>query len=100
MSNKQGKRYSREFKRDAVALARSSSKTVTEVARDLGVSPEGLRAWVKQDQTDRGEGGPGELTSTEREELRRLRRQNLEQQRSIEVLKKGSVDPLALPRFS
>ncbi|WP_285740406.1 transposase [Kitasatospora phosalacinea] len=35
MSNKQGKRYSKEFKRDAVALARSSSKTVTEVARDL-----------------------------------------------------------------
>ncbi|WP_104815093.1 transposase [Kitasatospora sp. MMS16-BH015] len=39
MSNKQGKRYSEEFKRDAVRLARSSSKTVTEVARDLGAAP-------------------------------------------------------------
>jgi transposase len=91
VSNKAGKRYSKEFKRDAVALARSSSKTVTEVARDLGVSPEGLRAWVKQDQADRGEGSAGELTSAEREELRRLRRQNLEQQKTIEVLKKATA---------
>ncbi|MEU0649688.1 transposase [Streptomyces umbrinus] len=37
------KRYTVEFKQDAVALALSSEKTVTEVARDLGVSPEGLR---------------------------------------------------------
>ncbi|WP_103532216.1 transposase [Streptomyces sp. SM11] len=43
------KRYTAEFKRDAIGLARSSDKTVTEVARDLGVSPEGLRGWVKQD---------------------------------------------------
>jgi transposase len=91
VSNKAGKRYSKEFKRDAVVLARSSSKTVTEVARDLGVRPEGLRSWVKQDQVDRGEGGPGELTSAEHEELRRLRRQNLEQQRTIEVLKKATA---------
>jgi transposase len=91
VSNKAGKRYSKEFKRDAVALARSSSKTVTEVARDLGVSPEGLRSWVKQDQVDRGEGAPGALTSAEHEELRRLRRQNLEQQRTIEVLKKATA---------
>ncbi|MGW4650748.1 transposase [Kitasatospora sp. NPDC004289] len=89
MSNKQGKRYSEEFKRDAVRLARSSSKTVTEVARDLGGSPEGLRSWVKRDQVDRGDGGPGDLTSAEREELRCLRRQNLEQQKTIEVLKKA-----------
>ncbi|WP_441248213.1 transposase [Kitasatospora sp. McL0602] len=91
MSNKQGKRYSDEFKRDAVTLARSSSKTVTEVARDLGVSPEGLRSWVKKDQAGRGEGSGGELTSAEREELRRLRRQNLEQQKTIEVLKKATA---------
>lgn len=91
MSNNAGKRYSKEFERDAVALARSSSKTVTEVARDLGVSPEGVRSWVKQDQVDCGEVGPGELTSAEHEELCRLRRQNLEQQRTIEVLKKATA---------
>ena len=47
-------RYSEEFKRDAVALVRSSGRTVNEVARDLGVSSEGLRNWYKQDQAERG----------------------------------------------
>ncbi|WP_405575279.1 transposase [Streptomyces sp. NBC_01167] len=37
------RRYTEEFKRDAVALVRASGKTVTEVARELGVSAEGLR---------------------------------------------------------
>lgn len=85
------KRYSTEFKRDAVALVRSSDRTVTAVARELGVSPEGLRNWVRQDDTDRGEGAPGELTSAEKDELRRLRRQNREQQQTIEVLRKATV---------
>ncbi|MFI1423042.1 transposase [Streptomyces sp. NPDC020731] len=74
-----------------VELALASDKTVTEVARDLGVSAEGLRGWVKQAKADRGQGRPGELTSTEREELRRLRRQNAEQARTIEVLRKAAV---------
>ncbi|MFJ9753228.1 transposase [Streptomyces chartreusis] len=43
------RRYTEEFKRDAVALVRSSGRTVTEVARQIGVSAEGLRNWVKQD---------------------------------------------------
>ena len=53
------KRYTAEFKRDAVALVRSSGQTVTEVARELGVSAEGLRDWVKQAKTDRGRGAAG-----------------------------------------
>lgn len=85
------KRYSAEFKRDAVALVRSSGRTVTAVARELGVSPEGLRNWVRQDDTDRGEGPADALTSAEKDELRRLRRQNREQQQTIEVLRKATV---------
>lgn len=85
------KRYTAEFKRDAVELALSSDKTVTEVARDLGVSPEGLRGWVKQAKTDRGEGAPGALTTAEKDELQRLRRENREQQQTIEILKKAAA---------
>jgi len=85
------KRYSAEFKRDAVALVRSSDRNVTAVARELGVSPEGLRNWVRQAETDRGEGPAGALTSAEKDELRRLRRQNREQQQTIEVLRKATV---------
>ncbi|MFE7332850.1 transposase [Streptomyces sp. NPDC057565] len=85
------KRYTAEFKSDAVALVHSSGKTVTEVAREIGVSAEGLRNWVKQDEADRGHGPAGALTSDEKEELRRLRRENREQQETIEVLKKAAA---------
>ncbi len=85
------KRYTAEFKRDAVALALSSDKTVTEVARDLGVSPEGLRGWVKQAKIDRGEGPAGALTTAEREELVRLRRELAEAKKANEILVKAAL---------
>ncbi|MFF7183397.1 transposase [Streptomyces sp. NPDC008121] len=84
------KRYTAR-KRDAAALALSLEKTVTDVARDLGVSPEGLRGWVKQAKTDRGEGPAGTLTTAEREELVRLRRKVREQEATIEVLEKATA---------
>ncbi|WP_406415291.1 transposase [Streptomyces sp. NBC_00873] len=59
--------------------------------RELGVSPEGLRGWVKQAKIDRGEGAPGALTTAEREELQRLRRESREQQQTIEILKKAAA---------
>ncbi|MFE0654623.1 transposase [Streptomyces sp. NPDC059534] len=67
MGSKQTKRYTAEFKRDAVAVVGSTGRMVTEVARELGVSPESLRGWYKRAKADRGEGRPGELTSVERE---------------------------------
>ncbi|MCZ0997524.1 transposase [Streptomyces mirabilis] len=91
MGSKYTKRYTEEFKRDAIALVDSSGKTVTAVARDLGISSESLRGWYRRAKADRGEGAPGELTTAEREELRRLRRQNIEQAKTIEVLRKAAV---------
>jgi transposase len=91
VSGKSGKRYTAEFKKDAVDLVLATGRTPTEVARELGVSAEGLRAWVKQAKVDRGQGPTGALTSTEREELMRLRRQNREQQQTIEILKKAAA---------
>ncbi|MFF9756744.1 transposase [Streptomyces sp. NPDC014344] len=85
------RRYPEEFKRDAVALVRSSGRAVTGAAREFGVSAEGLRNWVRRDRTGRGQGAPGELTTAEREELRRLRRQNREQAETIEVPRKTAV---------
>ncbi|WP_081236661.1 transposase [Streptomyces viridosporus] len=91
MGSKYTKRYTAEFKRDAIALVDSTGRTVTEVARELGVSPESLRNWYRQTKVDRGEGRPGELTSAEREELKRLRKQSAEQAKTIEVLRKAAV---------
>ncbi|MFB7867306.1 transposase [Streptomyces sp. NPDC056069] len=56
MGSKYAKRYTAEFKRDAVALVDSTGRTVTEVARGLGVSPESLRGWYKRAKADHGEG--------------------------------------------
>ncbi|MFE5039464.1 transposase [Streptomyces sp. NPDC056683] len=91
MGSKYTKRYTEEFKRDAIALVDSSGKTVTAVARELGISSESLRGWYRQAKADQGEGRPGELTTQEREELRRLRRQNADQAKTIEVLRKAAV---------
>ncbi|MGW2557559.1 hypothetical protein [Streptomyces sp. NPDC001635] len=49
-------------------------RTVTEAAWEIRIGAEGLRISVNQDTTERGREAPGELTATEREELRRRRR--------------------------
>ena len=68
--------YPPEFRAEAVRLARGSDKSIPALAADLGVSSEALRHWLRQADADAGQGPPGALTSTEREELRRLRREN------------------------
>ncbi|MFE1250885.1 transposase [Streptomyces sp. NPDC058766] len=87
VGSKYTKRYTEEFKRDAIALVDSSGRTVTAVARELGISSESLRGWYRRARADRGEGESGELTSAEREELKRLRKEVREQQQTIEILK-------------
>ena len=63
-----------EFRRRAVELAREGSKPVAEIARDLGISESGLRRWMAQAEVD--EGKREGLTSAEKQELIRLRRNN------------------------
>ncbi len=81
--------YPPEFKAEAVKLARSSGKLLSGLARDLGVSTESLRNWLKQEQIDTGkrEG----ITTDEREELGRLRRENKILKEEREVLRKATA---------
>ena len=83
--------YPASFRADAVALVRRSGKSIAEIAVDLGVSNESLRKWVQQTKVDAGEGPPGALTTEEREELRRLRRENKTLQMEREILRKAAA---------
>ena len=94
MGSKYTKRYSDEYKRDAIELVRSSRRTVTDVARELGVSSESLRGWVKKAKAV--EAGPATadspgLSAADEAELKRLRKLTLEQAKTIEILKKATA---------
>jgi len=83
------KPYPPEFRREAVELVRSSGQSMRAVARDLDVSYESLRLWVKQAEIDAGEREG--LTTGEREELRRLRSENRLLRQEREILKKSAA---------
>jgi transposase len=84
------KRYPKELRDRAVRLVFESERPVAQVAADLGVGAESLRNWVKQAEADVGERAD-RLTSSEREELARLRGEVKELRRANEILKAASV---------
>jgi transposase len=81
--------YSLEFRQEAVRLLRSSGRSVPQLAAELGCSPQSLRNWARQLDVDDGR-QPG-LTSDEREELRRLRRELRVVTEEREILKKAAA---------
>ena len=85
-----GRKYPRELMDRGVRLAMESGRPIAEVARDLGVHPEALRKRVRQAQADAGL-RRDMLTSEEREEIRKLRRENYELRRANSILKEASV---------
>ena len=78
-----------EFRRRAVELARSREKPIAQIAKDLGVAESGLRRWMKQADID--DGKQEGLTSDERAELVKLRREERVLEMEVEILKRASA---------
>jgi transposase len=84
------RQFDDEFKAQAVRLVLDEGKTVASVARDLDLTETALRDWVKRARADRTHGETG-LTTAEREELARLRKENRILREEREILKKAAA---------
>jgi transposase len=82
--------FPREYKAEVVELIRTTGKTVGQVAKELDLTETAVREWVKRADLDAGRRTDGLMTG-EREELRRLRRENRDLREEREILRKAAV---------
>lgn len=85
-------KYPEQFRRDALELVRSSGRPIAQVARSLGISEGTLWNWVQADRaaTARAQ-DPDSLSESERDELKRLRREVVELRTDKEILKRAAA---------
>jgi transposase-like protein len=91
MTKRKRRAFTTEFKADAVRLAKASDRSIGQVAKDLDLTETALREWLKRAEVDAGKGAPDALTTAEREELVRLRRENKRLSMEREILKKAAA---------
>ena len=84
------RQFDDEFKAQAVRLVLDEGKSLAATARDLDLTESALRQWVERARADRTQGRTG-LTTSEREELARLRKENRELRTEREILKKAAA---------
>ena len=89
-SRRSRRRFTDDFKQQAARLVLDEGKSVSAVARELDLVPSALGNWVKRFEADRTKGRTG-LTTSEREELARLRKQVRVLEEEREILKKAAA---------
>ena len=89
--SKKRRNFSREFKAEVVQLVLSGRKTVAQVCQEHELYDSSVYGWVKQARVDSGAGPSGTLTTTEKEELSALRRENRELRRERDFLKDAAA---------
>ena len=91
MERRKRRAFTKEFKAETVRLVVDGKRSSAEVARDLDLTESALRQWVRQSEVDAGRGKLGELTTAEREELARLRREVKTLRLEGEILKRAAA---------
>ena len=81
--------FTAEFKAEIVELCQRGDRSIGQVARDFDLTETNVRSWVKQAEIDQGE-RPG-LTTEERDELTKLRRENRSLREDVEILKRATA---------
>ena len=85
------RKFTTEFKTRAVGLVLKEGRSVAQVGRDLDLAESVLHGWVRQAKVDQGRGPAGALTSEEREELSRLRKEIRVLREEKEILRKAAA---------
>jgi transposase len=91
MSKKKRRIFTPEQKAEAVKIVRTAGKPVGQVAREMGLTETALRNWVRQDEINRSPNPQGPLTTDERAELARLRKELKRVEMERDFLKKAAA---------
>jgi transposase len=91
MARRKRRKFTDEFKADAVKLCAAGGRSVAQVAADLDLTETALREWMKRAAADAGKGPPNVLTTAERDELSELRKRVKRLEMEREILKKAAA---------
>jgi len=89
--------FSAEFKAEIVEQCQRGDRSVGQVARDFDLTETAVREWVKQAERDAGTRHDGVLTTTERDELAELRRENRRLREDVEILRRATAFFVSMP---
>ena len=91
MARRKRRGFTKEYKAEVVELIRTSGRSIGVIAKELDLTETAVREWARQAKVDAGRGTTGALTTAEREELARLRKENRILQEEREILKKATA---------
>ena len=91
MGQRRRRRFTTEFKHEAVRLCKRGDRSIGQVAQEMDLAESALRRWVKQYEIDHGHNPTGSLTTEEQEELRTLRREVRVLREERTILKKAAA---------
>lgn len=91
MARRKRRKFTAQFKADAVRLVTTGAKTIQEVTKEFDLTETALREWVKRAEADAGRGPPDALTTAERVELIELRKRVKRVEMERDILKKATA---------